>query len=153
MVDPGGCVDCPPSQDTFRSDINLPPSIPEPTYDPLDPATFVPPQSGPPPSVTIEFCDRCRWRVFARRLHRATWTSTELFVTFPTPALRSITIIPLNGEDTSGRFRVWLSYDGEPKPILIWDRKVEGKFPELKDLKQRIRDRIQPGKSLGHSDK
>ena len=51
----------------------------------------------------------------------------------------------------------------------MWDRKTEGGFPELKVLvssdqhssqtdvhqasqKQRIRDVIQPGKSLGHSD-
>jgi predicted Rdx family selenoprotein len=54
-------------------------------------------------------------------------------------------------------------------PILAWDRKVEGGFPELKVLvgfdlvprdvsidpvsqKQRIRDRVDPNKSLGHSD-
>jgi predicted Rdx family selenoprotein len=53
-------------------------------------------------------------------------------------------------------------------PILTWDRKVEGGFPELKVLvrfnfvpsdistepaqKQRIRDHVDPNKSLGHSD-
>ena len=99
--------------------------------------------------------------------------STELFLTFPAPALKGVTIIPLNSEETSGRFRVWLTLDQKPTPILVWDRKVEGKFPELKELvsppacrsthahfryiprtqKQRIRDHIQPGKSLGHSDK
>jgi predicted Rdx family selenoprotein len=108
------------------------------------------------------------------RLHRATWTSTELFLTFPPPALKSITIMPLNSEGTAGRFRIWLTVN-EGSPILVWDRKVEGKFPELKDLvrlarlfhyqdylkarivrapqKQRIRDHIQPDRSLGHSDK
>ncbi len=78
--------------------------------------------------------------------------------------------MPLNAEDTAGRFRVWLFLDGK-HPVLVWDRKVEGGFPELKVLvstvgtsfeaymlihpsqKQRIRDHIQPGKSLGHSDK
>ncbi len=67
------------------------------------------------------------------RLHRATWTSTELFLTFPTPAIRAINIIPLNAEDTAGRFRVWLFLDGR-LPVLVWDRKVEGGFPELKVL-------------------
>jgi selenoprotein W-related protein len=38
--------------------------------------------------------------------------------------------------------------DGE----TIWSRKGEGRFPELPELKQRIRDRIAPGRSLGHSD-
>ena len=59
--------------------------------------------------------------------------STELFLTFPTPALRVINIMPLNSEETGGRFRVWLFLDGQP-PALVWDRKVEGGFPELKIL-------------------
>lgn len=41
--------------------------------------------------------------------------------------------MPLNSEETGGRFRVWLFLDGKP-PILVWDRKVEGGFPELKVL-------------------
>ena len=68
-----------------------------------------------------------------RRLHRASWVSTELFLTFPSPTLKAITIVPLNAEDTAGRFRVWLSLAHQP-PILVWDRKVEGGFPELKIL-------------------
>ncbi|KAI0303146.1 Rdx family-domain-containing protein [Russula brevipes] len=117
------------------------------SYDPMDPSTFVAPTPSAPHSVIIEFCDRCRW------LHRATWTSTELSVTFPAPALKSITIVPLNAEDAAGRFRIWLTVNEGAPPILVWDRKVEGQFPELKVLKQRIRDHIQPDKSLGHSDK
>ena len=35
----------------------------------------------------------------------------------------------------------------------VWSRKDMGRFPELKELKQLIRDRIAPGRSLGHSDK
>ncbi|KAG6911651.1 hypothetical protein DXG01_007901 [Tephrocybe rancida] len=85
-------------------------------------------------------------------LHRASWTQTELLLTFPPPALSSVTLIPLNTEDTAGRFRVWLSIPSQP-PYLVWDRKVEGGFPELKVLKQRLRDQLQPEKSLGHSDK
>ena len=68
------------------------------------------------------------------RLHRATWVQTELFLTFPPPAIGSISLIPLNAEDTAGRFRVWLSIPGRAQPILAWDRKVEGGFPELKVL-------------------
>ncbi|KAF8631151.1 hypothetical protein AX15_002497 [Amanita polypyramis BW_CC] len=112
----------------------------------LDPSTFVFPECSGKTSVTIEFCDRCRW------LHRATWIQTELFLTF-NPVIESITLIPLNSDDTAGRFRVWLSYGTELVPQLMWDRKIEGGFPELKILKQRVRDRIQPGKSLGHSDR
>jgi selenoprotein W-related protein len=36
---------------------------------------------------------------------------------------------------------------------MIWSRAVEGRFPEPKELKQRIRDRIAPGRELGHSDR
>ncbi|EJD01064.1 uncharacterized protein FOMMEDRAFT_90589 [Fomitiporia mediterranea MF3/22] len=114
-------------------------------HDPMDVSAFTPPVPLPVPSVTIEFCNRCRW------LHRATWISTELLLTFTPPTLKGVHIIPLNEDETAGRFRVWLST--EKGPVLIWDRKVEGGFPELKVLKQRIRDRIDPGKSLGHSDK
>jgi predicted Rdx family selenoprotein len=67
------------------------------------------------------------------RLHRATWTSTELFLTFPPPKLASVTLLPLNSDETAGRFRVWLYLSADP-PILLWDRKVEGGFPELKVL-------------------
>ena len=36
--------------------------------------------------------------------------------------------------------------------ILLWDRKEEGGFPELKEVKQRLRDIIDPDLFLGHSD-
>ncbi|KAF8559028.1 hypothetical protein OG21DRAFT_1480896 [Imleria badia] len=110
-----------------------------------DPALFVPPSPLPHPRIVIEFCDRCRW------LHRATWVSTELLLTFPPPALTAVSVVPLNSDDTAGRFRVWLEV-GDGPPILVWDRKVNAGFPELKVLKQRIRDHIQPDRSLGHSD-
>ena len=64
--------------------------------------------------------------------HRATWIQTELFLSFPPPAIASITLFPLNAEDTAGRFRVWLTSGDEQK--LVWDRKTEGGFPELKVL-------------------
>ncbi|KIP12843.1 hypothetical protein PHLGIDRAFT_123905 [Phlebiopsis gigantea 11061_1 CR5-6] len=147
------CVDCQPEsteapQETVDiSSRELAHQVESETVaDPLNPATFIPPSPLPTPSITVEFCDRCRWQ------HRATWVSTELMLTFPTPAIKAITLLPLNSEETGGRFRVWLGLPEQP-PRLIWDRKVEGGFPELKILKQRIRDNVQPGKSLGHSDK
>ncbi|KAI9574935.1 Rdx family-domain-containing protein [Boletus coccyginus] len=117
----------------------------EPSQEVLDTALFVPPSPLNYPRIVIEFCDRCRW------LHRASWVSTELLLTFPPPALTAVSVVPLNSDDTTGRFRVWLEVRNG-SPILVWDRKVNGGFPELKVLKQRIRDHIQPGKSLGHSD-
>jgi len=35
---------------------------------------------------------------------------------------------------------------------LIWSRKEKGRFPEITELKQLVRDRIAPQKHLGHSD-
>jgi selenoprotein W-related protein len=47
---------------------------------------------------------------------------------------------------TGGVFEVHA--DGE----LVWSRSREGRFPEITELKQRVRDRIAPGRSLGHAD-
>jgi predicted Rdx family selenoprotein len=39
------------------------------------------------------------------------------------------------------------------KRVVLWDRKVDGGFPETKELKRRVRDVIQPGRDLGHVDR
>jgi hypothetical protein len=36
---------------------------------------------------------------------------------------------------------------------LLWDRKTEGGFPETKELKNRVRNVIEPGRDLGHIDR
>ncbi|KZT26941.1 hypothetical protein NEOLEDRAFT_1062045 [Neolentinus lepideus HHB14362 ss-1] len=148
MDDPGTSTDCIPCQQNEMQSFEqvTAPIVADLKSNLMDPSTFIPPSPLPGPSIAIEFCDRCRW------LHRATWLSTELFLTFPPPTLKGITLMPMSADETAGRFRVWLFLHGE-QPHLIWDRKVEGGFPELKVLKQRVRDHVQPGKSLGHSDK
>ncbi len=35
----------------------------------------------------------------------------------------------------------------------IWSRAEAGRFPELKELKQLVRDRVAPDRALGHSDR
>lgn len=35
---------------------------------------------------------------------------------------------------------------------VLWDRRIDGGFPETKELKRRLRDVIDPGRSLGHVD-
>ena len=93
------------------------------------------PPLPPKPSITIEFCDRCRWSahplpalppctILTRgcRAPRATWIQTELFLTFPTPLIKAITLMPLTAPETGGRFRVWLDVGIEDE--LVWDRKV-----------------------------
>lgn len=41
----------------------------------------------------------------------------------------------------------------EVKHTTIWDRKVDGGFPETKELKGRVRDAVEPGRGLGHTDR
>ena len=87
-------------------------------------------------SIEIEYCTGCRW------LLRAAWMAQELLSTFE-QELRAVTLLP--GSD-GGIFEIRLN--GE----VIWSRKVEKRFPEVKELKQLVRDRIAPGRDLGHVD-
>ena len=41
----------------------------------------------------------------------------------------------------------------EVKQTTIWDRSVDGGFPETKELKGRVRDVVEPGRGLGHTDR
>lgn len=42
---------------------------------------------------------------------------------------------------------------GSVTETLIWDRKTDGGFPETKELKNRVRNIIEPGRDLGHIDR
>jgi len=88
------------------------------------------------PKVSIQYCTQCRW------LLRASWLAQELLTTFE-KELGEVALVPGQG----GVFEI--TVDG----FLIWSRKKEGAFPEVKELKQRLRDQIAPEKKLGHSDK
>jgi len=37
--------------------------------------------------------------------------------------------------------------------VLVWDRKAEGGFGDVAELKRRLRDVIAPERQLGHSDR
>ena len=87
------------------------------------------------PRVEIEYCRQCRW------LLRAAWLAQELLTTFAED-LGEVALVP----GTGGVFEVRL--DG----AVLHSRRSERRFPESKELKQAIRDRIAPGRSLGHSD-
>jgi selenoprotein W-related protein len=89
----------------------------------------------PIPRLEITYCTQCRW------LLRAGWLAQELLTTFPAD-LGEVALVP----GTGGVFTVRL--DAE----LLWDRREEGGFPELSRLKQLVRDRVAPGRSLGHTD-
>jgi selenoprotein W-related protein len=47
---------------------------------------------------------------------------------------------------TGGVFEVFAN--GKP----VWSRKAAGRFPEITELKQLVRDEVAPGKDLGHSE-
>ena len=86
--------------------------------------------------VDIEYCTQCRW------LLRAAWLAQELLTTFEGD-LKSVNLQP----GTGGIFEVRLN------GAVIFNRKDHGRFPESKELKQLIRDVIDPARALGHSDK
>lgn len=48
---------------------------------------------------------------------------------------------------TGGVFEIYVNEN------LLWSRREKGGFPEIKLLKQLVRDHIAPEKSLGHTDK
>jgi selenoprotein W-related protein len=86
--------------------------------------------------VEIEYCTQCRW------LLRASWMAQELLTTFDAD-LTAVSLTP----GTGGIFEVRLNN------VVLFARKTMGRFPESKELKQLIRDHIDPERSLGHSDK
>ncbi|MDB5116312.1 MAG: SelT/SelW/SelH family protein [Mucilaginibacter sp.] len=89
------------------------------------------------PVITIEYCPKCHW------LLRAAYMAQELLTTFE-DNLHGITLQP---SEVSGRYTIYI--DGD----VLFDRKREGRFPEIKELKQLVRDKVDPDKDLGHSDK
>ena len=86
--------------------------------------------------ITITYCTQCRW------LLRAAWMAQELLTTFDTD-LEEVALRP----GTGGIYEVHLN--GE----LIFSRKEAQRFPEAKELKQLVRNRIDPERDLGHSDR
>ena len=90
----------------------------------------------PTARVEIRYCTQCRW------LLRAAWLAQELLTTFE-QEIGELALQP----GTGGVFEVHAN--GQ----LAWSRETEGRFPEAKELKQRIRDIIAPEKDLGHSDR
>ena len=86
--------------------------------------------------VEITYCAQCRW------LLRAAWLAQELLTTFEQD-LTSVALKPGAG----GVFEVSLN------GIQLFSRKEVGRFPEAKEVKQLIRDHIDPQRDLGHSDR
>jgi selenoprotein W-related protein len=89
------------------------------------------------PTITIEYCPKCGW------LLRAAYMAQELLTTFADD-IKSVTLQP---SETGGRYTI------EVNDAIVWDRKESGHFLEIKEIKQLIRDVVNPEKDLGHADK
>jgi selenoprotein W-related protein len=89
------------------------------------------------PIITIEYCPKCNW------LLRAAYMAQEILTTF-SDDVYGVTLHP---SETAGKYAISINQD------VVFDRKEKGRFPDIKELKQLIRDVISPNKSLGHSDK
>ena len=88
------------------------------------------------PRIEVEYCTQCRW------LMRAAWMAQELLTTFETE-LGGVTLVPGTGR----------IFEVRSAGQRLWSRKDEGRFPDIKELKQRVRDVVAPEKPLGHSDR
>lgn len=90
------------------------------------------------PTILIRYCPKCHW------LLRSAWMAQELLSTF-SEDLQSVTLEP---SEEAGGFEI--IYSGND---LLWERKRDGGFPDVKELKQRVRDRLDPERDLGHLDR
>lgn len=86
--------------------------------------------------IEINYCTQCQW------LLRAAWLAQELLSSFADD-LERVALLP----GTGGVFRI--TCNGQQ----IWERKADGGFPEARELKQRLRDLIDPTRDLGHNEK
>lgn len=86
--------------------------------------------------IRIHYCTRCQW------LLRSAWYAQELLSTFG-EALEGVELVPSHG----GYFEIFLD------DASLWERKRDGGFPDVKALKQAVRDRLDPDRDLGHIDR
>jgi selenoprotein W-related protein len=85
------------------------------------------------PRVEITYCTRCKF------LLRAAWLAQELLTTFESE-LAEVALRPGSG----GLFEVRL--DGE----VVASNREDRKMPEPGEVKRLLRDRLAPGRRIGH---
>ena len=85
--------------------------------------------------IHIRYCTQCQW------LLRSAWYAQELLSTFG-EQLTEVALSPSHG----GTFEIWC------EDTLLWERKRDGGFPDIKTLKRQVRDQIDPAQDLGHID-
>ena len=86
--------------------------------------------------IEIKYCKKCRW------LLRSSWMAQEILSTFE-EEVDELSLVP----GTGGIFEI--TANGQ----LIWSRKEMGGFPEIAELKKRVRDIVAPDRNLGCIDR
>ena len=83
--------------------------------------------------IEIEYCRRCKF------LLRAAWLAQELLTSFE-EELEEVALVPGSG----GVFEVRL--DG----AVLFSNRSAGRLPEAREVKELVRDRVAPGRTIGH---
>ncbi|KAJ9615626.1 hypothetical protein H2200_001701 [Cladophialophora chaetospira] len=107
------------------------------------------------PRIAIEFCTQCKWNL------RAAYYAQELLQTFSTsvgeialvPATGGIFTVIMTHRNSEGQGESSTETAAEVTNTIVWDRKIDGGFPETKELKNRVRNIIEPNRDLGHIDR
>jgi selenoprotein W-related protein len=88
------------------------------------------------PRIRITYCTQCNWML------RAAWMAQELLSTFASE-ISEVALRP----GTGGIFEVHVDN------VQVWSRAARRRFPDIKELKQLVRDHVAPDKDLGHTDR
>jgi selenoprotein W-related protein len=88
------------------------------------------------PRVVVEYCARCGFML------RAAWVAQELLKTFEDD-LAEVALKPGEG----GIFAVTLD------EALLFSNKAEGRFPEMRELRQRLAQALGSDRQFGHRDR
>lgn len=73
---------------------------------------------------------------------RSAWMAQEILTTF-NQELTEVALIP----STGGIFEIKIN------DKKLWSLKGKGRFPDIKEIKKLIRNKIAPEKKLGHTDR
>ncbi|MBK9130840.1 MAG: Rdx family protein [Gammaproteobacteria bacterium] len=85
------------------------------------------------PRVVVEYCCRCGFML------RAAWVAQELLKTFEDEIVE-VALRP----DSGGIFAIRLD------ETLLFSNKVEGRFPEMRELRERLAAALGSDKRFGH---
>lgn len=90
-----------------------------------------------PHHFEIEYCTGCKW------LLKSAYFAQEILTTFE-EEVDAVTLKPHRGQD--GSFTIY--HNGE----VLWDRRANNGFPNMRQMKNLIRDKVSPAKNLGHTE-